>query len=111
MKKPEDGTIRWIKKGRGSLRFNGKIVKPNQVFSAREDEIPTTFRDSIIPVDPRQITQKEDTPPVPPEKLKSVYEAIHVSGGWYNVVDENGKVMNENKLRAQTAQTFIDSLT
>ena len=43
---------KWKKTGRGSFRMaNGKIIKPNQVFSAKESEIPAGFRNLVIRMD------------------------------------------------------------
>jgi hypothetical protein len=50
---------KWRKTGRGSFRMaNGKIIKPNQVFSAKESEIPEGFRNLVIRID----TGTEETP-------------------------------------------------
>lgn len=43
---------KWKKTGRGSFRMaNGKIIKPNQVFFAKESEIPASFRNLVIRMD------------------------------------------------------------
>jgi len=43
--------IRFRKMGGGSLRYNGKIIKPREVFEAYPDEIPSVFMDVIVPLD------------------------------------------------------------
>ncbi len=35
---------------------------------------------------------------------KEEYHVEHVAGGWYNVVSEVGKVMNEKKLKSAAAE-------
>ena len=44
---------KWRKDGRGSFRMaSGKIIKPNQIFSAKESEIPEGFRNLVIQIEP-----------------------------------------------------------
>ena len=84
---------------------NGRIIKPGQVFDAFEDEIPVAFRDVIVPLE--AIPVKEETPvePAPPE-----YTLKHRSGGYYWIIDSNGKVMNEEALKKPEAEAFIADL-
>lgn len=43
---------RWKKTGGGSFRLkSGKIVKPNESFRAKAEDIPKAFRDILIPLD------------------------------------------------------------
>ena len=104
--KKEEGKIRWRKEGGGSFRMaNNKIIKPGQVFEAFESEIPEAFRDNIIPLTP--VPAKEEVPvkPVPPE-----YTLKHRSGGFYWIVDSNGKVMNDEAYKKDEAEQFIKDL-
>ena len=58
MKRKTDtpGMVRYKKVGGGSFhaKIGGKIgiIKPNEVFDARPEEIPEGFRDAVIPLDP-----------------------------------------------------------
>ena len=84
----------------------GKIIKPGQEFYAYEHEIPQGFRDVIIPLE--EIVEDDEKPVVaakPEYFLKS-----RGQGGWYNVVDSNGKVMNEKALKKEAADEFIEEL-
>ena len=51
-KTSEPGMVRYRKIGGGSLhiRIHGKIkiIKPNEIFDARPEEIPETFRDRAL---------------------------------------------------------------
>jgi SAM-dependent methyltransferase len=43
-----DDMLRWRKVGGGSIRLrNGTLAKPNQIFVARQEEIPEGFRDAV----------------------------------------------------------------
>lgn len=102
--KNEDGTIRWKKIGGGSFRLGNRIIKPNQVFSARPDQISEAFRDNIIPVD--------KLPPEPKGVVSEPAEFFLKSkgGGWYDVVDGNGKIKNEKSLKKASALELIETL-
>jgi len=84
---------------------SGKIIKPGQVFEAFEDEIPVGFRDVIIPLEPIPAKEEVHVEPVPPE-----YTLKHRSGGYYWIVDSNGKTMNEEALKKEEAEELIEKL-
>lgn len=54
--------IRWKKNGHGSFLLNGRYIKPGQVFTAYPEDIPSQFRDVIIPLDPIVLENKEVAP-------------------------------------------------
>ena len=63
--------FRFKKIGGGSLRFNGRRIRPREIFEATLDEIPKAFKDSIKRLPPlngtppvRSIEKSEGTPPV-----------------------------------------------
>ena len=104
--------IKWKKVGGGSLRFSGRIIKPGQIFKAKASEIPEGFRDVVIPLEsiPGDTTAPGapviDAKPVEVEyKLKS-----RGSGGWFDVVDLNGKVLNEKALKKDVAEKLVKDL-
>ncbi|TSA08014.1 MAG: hypothetical protein D4R73_09160 [Deltaproteobacteria bacterium] len=82
---------------------SGRIIKPNQVFEATEEEIPKAFRDLIVPMTP-----------VPEEPALEVapggYSIMSRGPGWYDVVDAHGKVVNEGALRQADAQKLLGDL-
>lgn len=102
-----DGRIWWRKTGGGTFRMNnGRIIKPNQKFKARPDEIPEGFRDVVVPLDKTQATEA----PLPPI-AKPQYSIRQKSPGWYDVVDDNsGKALNEKGLRPEAAKELIAQL-
>lgn len=102
-----EGKIRWKKTGGGSFRLGNRIIKPGQIFSAFPHEIPMGFRDNIIPLD--KLPPSEE---VPLNIKKSEY-SIQKRGqslSWFNVVNEQGKVLNETALRRTEALKLIESL-
>ena len=118
---PDVDTVQtWKKIGGGSLRLNGKIIKPGQVFKAVESEIPTAFRDCIVPAAdapkgtgkafmPKKTKTKGNAPVIQPVEV--VYTAkARGSGGWYDVVDSNGKALNEKALKKDIADKLVRDL-
>lgn len=101
---PEEDAIRWRKTGGGSFRMaNGKIIKQNQVFWARLDEVPEGFRDVIVP-----LSELPEEKPV--EVVNPGYQIQARSPGWFDIVDQFGKMMNEQALRADKAKEMLESL-
>ena len=102
----------FIKTGKGTFRLaNGKKVKPNEVFQAYPEDIPEAFRDVIKPYgqdkqveEVFQVTGKVEDP----TPIYSIQETDSV--GWWNVVDSQGKVVNENKLRKNDAEELVNQL-
>lgn len=111
----KEKAIRWRKTGGGPFLayINGKKrwIKPGQVFTAKASEIPEAFRDTIIPVDAKQVETVEKKAVAEALNAKQPeYTAVHRGGGWYNVVDENGKAVSEKALKKDGAQELIDQL-
>lgn len=100
-----DELIRYKKIGGGSLRMGGKIIKPNQVFTARPMDIPKAFSDVIIPLD--KLPEEEE--PIEPVKEEFTLEAREY-GGYFDVINSAGVKMNEKALRRQAALDLITEL-
>ncbi len=102
--------LKWKKIGGGTFRLaRGKIIKPNQIFSASKDEIPNAFKDSVILLDKNiQIDDakiiKEESNDVEKYKLHSK------GGGWYDILNATGKVINEKNLRKDDAEALLKNL-
>ena len=107
-KNKDEKKLRWKKIGGGSFRMaNGRIIKPGQEFTAFDHEIPMGFRDVVILLDP--VAEKEATVPV--KVSKPEYTVKHRSGGYYNILDSNGKVVNEEAIKGKEgAEKFIEDL-
>jgi len=122
----EPGQSRWKKTGGGSLHLtiggSKRIIKPGEIFTAKEEEIPDSFRDVIKPLDTIVVPVKQVEKPVEPVKpVKPVEPVVKASaleysvrarsgGGYYDVVDKNGKAQNEKALREDAAEALLKSL-
>jgi len=106
----EQGLIRWKKVGGGSFRLNrNTIIKPNQVFEAREDEIPKAFRDVIIRLDGIPTSKNIDIEKV--KERKNKYKTEETSrAGYVHIVDNNGKKISEKPLKKDDAKKLISDL-
>ena len=95
---------KWKKLGGGSFRLrSGRIIKPNQTFDASPDEIPAAFRDIVVPVTP--------LPPAPKLDVQAgAYQLRHRGSNWYDILDGQGKVVNEKALRQDEARKIIEGL-
>lgn len=135
----ESVEIRWRKMGGGSLRFiRGKIIKPNEEFLARPDEIPTAFLRYVAPLDPlpdgvvigagRSSPTKGDVPAGDPKKIarkprrrkstepvsikSGVFEARkRDDGDEYDVVNTTTeKAINDAGLTKEKADQLVQEL-
>lgn len=103
---------RWRKIGGGGCRLvikgSKKIIKPNQVFEATEEEVPEAFRDVIIKIDAKAIQEyKEILGSLPTFEAK---EREDEEGVW-DVFNGKGKKLNEKGLTKEKADKFIETLT
>ena len=100
--------IRWEKVGGGSFLIQNRWIKPREKFWAAREDIPDAFINSLRPL--------SDVPDVPedkkPENLKIDLEfKIEPRGkGWFDVINEQGKKMNEKSLRIEDAEELLKSL-
>lgn len=104
--KKDTGLVRYRKLGGGSLRFRGRIIKPNQVFEAHPGDLPPAFSDVIVPVD------KNSGQPVR-SKIKPAEYKLEArdSGGWFDIVNaKTGKRMNEKALKRSDALKLVAKL-
>ena len=104
---PVNKELRWKKMGHGSFILNGRYIKQNQVFLAREDEIPVAFRDVIILLD------KIPVPPVVTDATKKNPEYTvkpREGTALYDIVDRRGKQINEKPMEHEDALTLLSVL-
>lgn len=107
---------KWKKLGGGSFRLNGHIIKPGQTFKAMESEIPVGFRDVVVRADEAPVGIGKAPAPrkVSPPEIKPV-EVVYTKKaratvGWFDVVDSNGKALNEKALREDIADKLVRDL-
>lgn len=103
-KKSADGKVRFRKIGGGSFVLGKRRVKPNETFFAFPHEIPKEFRDVIIPLEeiPEETAKGKVVSVKPEYRLQR-----RGTTTWYDVVNENDKVMNEKALHRNDALDLI----
>lgn len=111
---PVEEKVRWKKLGGGSLRLGGKIIKPGQVFDAFPSQISKAFRDLVVPTNGRvDWDTAKPEPKLPPVAVtKPVYELKPrgKSKSLFDVVDGQGKALNEKALTKVIAEKLIEDL-
>jgi hypothetical protein len=101
-----DNIIWWKKVGGGSLRLNGKMIKPNEKFKASVEQIPKAFRDVVIPLEKIEEIQSSILPENEPK-----YSLTPLSRkGFYNIVNIDGKKLNEKPLKEVDAWALLKDL-
>ena len=114
--KEDPKAILWKKIGGGSFHANigGRmmIIKPGETFSARTEEIPLAFRDTVVPVDPVAASKAESKKEIVAKtSAPSKYSLRERGGNWWDVVSEDGKIQNEKALRKPKAEELLESLS
>ena len=109
-RKKKANNVAWFRKqGGGILRLpSGRIIKPNQRFQAHPGEIPEAFMDTILVEDPEKAKSMKEVGVTNAKSAK--YEVKEVATGWYDVMDENEKVINEKRLRKGAAEALKQAL-
>ena len=110
MERVNDGKIWWQKKGGGAFMFHGKLIRGTEKFRAAPSEIPVAFRDLLVAL--------EDyvDPTVTPDPLLAVKKAVYTmqlkgkSKSLYDVVNEQGKPINEKALSKEVAENLLNDL-
>jgi len=105
---------KWQKVGGGSLRIGNRIIKPGQIFEAFPEDISPSFRKFVIPLSGdanfKEIETKETTI-IPGVKPKFTIQPHGKSLFLFDVVDVNGKVLNEKSLKKDVAEKLIEDLS
>lgn len=98
--------LRWQKIGGGDLHIANHILKPNERFWAARESLPQGFLDSIIPLS--ELPDKKEEVKMEPNELG--YKIKPRGGGWYDIVDDNGKQLNEKSMRESEANKILAEL-
>jgi hypothetical protein len=98
--------VKFKKIGGGSLLLRGRIIKPNEVFEADPEIIPKAFMNTLIPLE-GNIKKKMD---VEEEDVDLGYALHHRGGPWWDVVDKQGKPINEKAMRIKDAENLLKNL-
>ena len=105
----EDPRIWYQKVGGGSLRIGNKIIKPGEKVQLDPTVIKPAWKDLLKPL--QDVPVKKETPIVV-DITKSVYSLKQrdVAGLWWDVVDAQGKVVNDKALRKEKAEEYIKDM-
>lgn len=94
-----------------------RIIKPGEIFRAYANEIPLQFRDVVQPIDavvegPPATTDKTSPLPPLPKVVNPVYsmQPRGKSKLLYDIVDANGKRVNEAPMAKAAAEQMIMDL-
>jgi len=105
--------LRWQKIGGGSLRWNGRIIKPQEIFYADKEELPVSFLDTLVCLESEEvqeaaaITSKITIIPEASYELKKADKGKNL----WNVVNSEGKTLNESPLSKESAEELLIALT
>jgi len=110
---PDEVKIRFRKVGGGSLRLGNRIIKPGQVFTAAPKDIPKAFRDLVVAVGGNFDFAKPAPLPPPVVGKKPTYklQPRGESKTLFDVVDAQGKVLNDKGLKKEIAEQLIEDLS
>jgi hypothetical protein len=104
----DDGKISFKKIGGGALRWNKQLIKPGQIIRLNPNDIPKNFLDVLIPLEkirevaePPIVITKSEFKVVPRGKSKSLFD----------VLDNQGKVINEKGLTKEVAESLVNDLS
>lgn len=102
-----EGLMHFKKVGGGSLRHKGRIIKPNETFWAYKEDFPKTFLRNLVVL--------EDSPKPTPVRRRRVkeeptYKLESRGNNWYDIVDSEGKKVNEKALHLEEAKEYLASL-
>jgi hypothetical protein len=103
-----DGKILWRKLS-GTLTLKDKtIVRPGETFMARPEDIPKVFRDNTVPVNPDDLPSPGAVSPVEPEPPGYIIKSCGPNR--YNVLNSQGKAVNEKPMSMADAKQLVEGL-
>ncbi len=103
----EEKEIKWrVTRGAFSLGRHQPSYKRGDEFMATPSQVPEAFRDVVVPVGGKIALFEPE-----PVDTVTIFEAVHRSGGWYDVVDKaTDKVISEQALRKEDAEAMVADL-
>lgn len=104
----EPAMFRMKKIGGGGLHLHNRIIKPGQVFIARMEEIPKAFMNTILVME--QVSGPVKKGVQLSKAPKPIYTKQITKNGLYNIVDKNGKILNEQPMTEKDADDTIRKL-
>lgn len=104
----EPAMFRMKKIGGGGLHLHNRIIKPGQVFIGRIEEIPKVFMNTILVME--QVSGPVKKGVQFSKAPKPIYTKQITKDGLFNIVDKNGKVLNEQPMTEKDADDTIRKL-
>lgn len=97
--------LHWKKVGGGVLRIDGQIIKPNQEFWATMESIPKSFMDCLICLEgTKKIEEVKAADKKERETPEELYTIESAGSGLFNLVNANGKPINDQPLSKKEAK-------
>ena len=105
--------------------FSGKVIKSGEEFEASQEDIPNGFSKLFIAQGDVEVCVKKTAKPVEIKRIveidskqqveekieeKPIYTMEHVTSGYYNIFDPQGKKINKKLVRGNKAKAQIDEL-
>ncbi len=104
----EPAMFRMKKIGGGGLHLHNRIIKPGQVFIGRMEEIPKVFMNTILVME--QVSGPVKKGVQFSKAPKPIYTKQITKDGLFNIVDKNGKILNEQPMTEKDADDTIRKL-
>ena len=93
---------KWRKDGRGSFRMaSGKIIKPGQIFSAKESDIPSAFRNLVVQIN----AEDEKEAIIIPISKSPAFEVQPITPAVQKILDD----FNANPVCEEIAPVEVES--
>jgi predicted metal-binding protein len=106
---PVDTRTTWKKVGGGDFYIGKRLIKPNEIFKAYEEQIPKGFRDVVIALSP--LKSEREANPVRPA-LVTYKVQKRKDSEFFDIVDKSGKVLNtKTDLTEELAKQFVKDLS
>ena len=102
-----EGTLKYKNTG-GLLKINGEFIKRNETFYAFPQEVPEAFMDTIICLDEEKLIEEVEKEQAPEVEIS--YTLIDRGNGWFDIVDQDGKKINEKGMRKPDAEEALAAL-
>lgn len=107
---PVSKLVRYRKIGGGSLRIDGRIIKPNQTFSIDPDRIPKAFLSTLVCLEPDRLSEVLE---IPVKKVDTTFYEIRekTAKGWFGVYRRSdGKELTTKTLKEADAIAMVETL-
>lgn len=114
---PLEGQVQYVKIGGSefTLQHPTRVYKKGIPFWAFPYEIPKAFRDIVVPVT-ETIAHLHENEKAREKRIEETaltsakYEMKERTIGWWDVLNAEGTIMNEQALRKEAAKELLESL-